>query len=195
MKENKTKTTEFISGRRKSMKKEENRPQKLIRRSAICAVLAVGILCLGALDADFTDRIANGLKRAATSEMVLDEDLGRIHFVDTGLPISEGEVVSTFSETGKEVSLIGEESADVMAILPGTVAVSSENVIVVRNANGTRSTYTGVKPKVKAGETIRQAQVIGTLAEEVLALETVGATGYVDSLDEKELTETMNEWN
>lgn len=192
MKEN-IKAAEFVSKRREPGKREDaNRPQKLIRRSAVCAALAMGLLCLSAMDTEFTDTISNGLKKAATSEMVLDEDLGRIHFVDTGLPVSDGAVVTTFSESGREVSLSGEDSAAVMAVLPGTVAVTGDDVIVVSNDNGTRSTYTGVRPTVAAGERVREDQVIGRLAEEVLALETVGATGYVDSLDEKELTETMD---
>lgn len=193
MKENHTKTTEFVSRRRGAEKREESdRPMKLIRRSAVCAVLAVGLLCLSAMDTDFTNTISNGVKKAATSEMVLDEDLGRIHFVDTELPLSDGTVVTTFSESGKEVSLRGEEAAEVMAVLPGLVAVSSENVIVVSNDNGTRSTYTGVIPSVSAGDRVGENQVIGKLAEEVLALETVSGIGYVDSLNEKELTETMD---
>lgn len=193
MKENHTKNTEFVSQRREvGKKKESDRPMKLIRRSAVCAVLAVGLLCLSAMDTDFTNTISNGVKKAATSEMVLDEDLGRIHFVDTELPLSDGTVVTTFSESGKEVSLRGEEAAEVMAVLPGLVAVSSENVIVVSNDNGTRSTYTGVIPSVSAGDRVGENQVIGKLAEEVLALETVSGIGYVDSLNEKELTETMD---
>ena len=192
MKENHTKNTEFVSQRREvGKKKESDRPMKLIRRSAVCAALAMGLLCLSAMDTNFTNTISNGMKKAATSEMVLDEDLGRIRFVDTELPLSDGTVVTTFAESGREVSLSGEESAEVMAVLPGMVAVSSENIIVVSNDNGTRSTYTGVIPSVSAGDRVGENQVIGKLAEEVLALETVSGVGYVDSLDEKELTETM----
>jgi len=193
MKENQTKTTEFVSVRREpaEKKKENDRPQKLLKRSAVCAVLAMGLLCLSALDGDFADTISNGLRSAATSELVLDEDLGRIQFVDTGLPVSNGEVVSVFSENERDVSVGGEESSAVMAVLPGTVAASSENVVVIQNDNGTRSTYTGVVPSVSAGEHVGEDQIIGILAEEVLALETVGAAGYVDSLDQKELTETI----
>ena len=191
MKEN-IKTTEFVSKRREAGKRAEtNRPQKLIRRSAVCAVLAMGLLCLSAMDTEFTDTISNGLKKAATSEMILDEDLGRIQFANTDLPVSDGEVVTTFSESGREVSVSGEEAASVMAVLPGTVAVSGDDVIVVSNDNGTRSTYMGVTPTVSAGERVGENQVIGKLSAEALALETVGATGFVDSLDEKELTETM----
>lgn len=86
----------------------------------------------------------------------------------------------------------GEAEASVMAVLPGTVSVAADNVVVIQNDNGTRSTYTGIEPTVAAGDYVGTDQVIGNLAGEVLALETVGATGYVDSLDEKELTETMN---
>lgn len=192
MKESNTRTTEFVSRRREVKREESDRPKKLIRRSAVCAALALGILCLSSMDTDFSNTVSNGLHRMATSEMVLDEDLGRIQFVDTGLPLSDGEVVTTFSESGKEVSMSGEAEASVMAVLPGTVSVAADNVVVIQNDNGTRSTYTGIEPTVAAGDHVGTDQVIGNLAGEVLALETVGATGYVDSLDEKELTETMN---
>ena len=192
MKENHTRTTEFVSKRKETRTKEDtDRPRKLIRRSAICAALAVGLLCLSAMDTDFTNTISNGLKSAATSEMILDEDLGRIQFVDTGLPVTDGQVVTTFSESGREVSVRGEETASVMSVLPGIVAVASDETIVVSNDNGTRSTYTGVTPVVSPGDRVAENQVIGRLSAEALALETVGATGFVDSLDKKELTETM----
>lgn len=196
MKESNTKNTEFVCRRREPARpvKKSGRaeyPGKILVNSAVCAALAMGILCLSAVDSDFTNMITNGISRAATSELVMDEDLGRIQFVNTSLPVADGEVVSVFSESGRDVQVSGEPSAEVMAVLSGTVAAAGEDNIVIQNDNGTRSVYSGVMPSVSAGDRVRENDVIGKLAEEVLALETVGGAGFVDSLSKKELTETM----
>ena len=194
MKDSNTKTTEFVSRRREPMRfvgKNSDYPKKMLVNSAVCAVLAMGILCLSAVDSEFTNKITGGISSAATSELVMDEDLGRIQFVNTSLPIADGEVVATFSESGRDVRVGGEPSADVMAVLAGTVTAAGEDTVVIHNDNGTKSTYSGVKPTVAAGDRVNENDVIGRLAEEVLALETVGGAGFVDSLSKQELTETM----
>ncbi len=196
MKDSNTKNTEFVSRRREpavfaKQTEPDDRPKKMLVNSAVCAALAMGILCLSAVDSDVTNAITSGLSKAASSELVMDEDLGRIQFVDTTLPVADGEVVSVFSENGRDVQVSGEPSAEVMAVLSGTVAAAGEDNVVIQNDNGTRSIYSGVLPSVSAGDHVKENDVIGKLGEEVLALETVGGAGFVDSLSEKELTETM----
>lgn len=186
-----TKNTEFVSKRREPAKVADKHTKRLLTNSAICAALAMGILCLSAVDTDFAHRASTEIQKAATSEMVLDENLGRIQFVDTSLPVADGTVVETFAESGRAVQISGEPSAAVMAVLAGTVTATDEDSVTIQNDNGTRSTYMGVVPTVTAGEYVAEETVIGTLAEEALALETVGGAGFVDSLDEAERKETM----
>lgn len=177
--------------------------RKLLRNTAICAVLALGIIGIKNIDAQLTNQISNGIDQAVESEMQLDEDLGRLKFVDGqvegntvdvsasgySLPM-EGEVTETFSETEREVAIRGEEQSQVCAILSGVVMETTETSLTIDNDNGTRTTYEGVIPGVKVGEKVSNSDIIGQLAEEILTMETVSGIGYVDSLSQKDLNET-----
>ena len=168
--------------------------KKLLRNTAVCALLALGIWGIKSMDTAVTNEISQGIEQAVTSEMQMDEDIGRLKFVDSSslatggysLPL-EGEVITTFLEDGQEVSIRGEDQARVNAILSGTVAATGDDMVVINNDNGTRTTYRGVVPGVTAGDRVANADAIGQLAEEVLSLETVSSIGYVDSLDAQEL--------
>ena len=162
--------------------------------TAVCAFLALGIWGLSAIDSDITNRITGKVYEASTSELLQDEELGQLKFVNSDgsvMPV-EGEVVTTFSDSKKQVEISGEPMAQVRAVLSGTVAAVEEDRITVQNDNGTRSTYTGISAGVSAGEYVERSQVIGTLSDEVLALETVSGTGYLDSMSARELEETMD---
>ena len=134
--------------------------------------------------------------------MEKEEDLGKLKFVNGeeqgdavgvssssySLPL-EGEVVQSFSDSGKDVSIKGEDSARVNAILSGVVVKTTSDSVVVENANGTKSTYTGVIPSVSAGDEVKNSDMLGQLSGEVLCLETVSGIGYVDSLSMQDMTE------
>lgn len=129
---------------------------------------------------------------AAGSSLIGDEDLGQLKFVSSDgavMPV-DGEVVTTFSDSGDKVELMGDKQANVRSILSGTVAKVSDDELIIQNDNGTRSIYKGVKSSVGAGEYVEKSQVVGTLSEQILSLETVSAIGYVDPLDAKELEQT-----
>ena len=151
-------------------------------------MLVLGILVLKA-----TESVPTG-ENIGTSQLdwVQEQELGRLQFVNSAQPLAyslplEGEVLQTFAESDKEVSIKGTARAEVKAILDGTVIQTMPDSVVINNANGTQTTYTGVQPQVLAGDTVCSAQVIGCLCEEVLYLETVSGIGYVDSLDAVQL--------
>lgn len=97
--------------------------------------------------------------------------------------------MESFSDSGKDVSIKGEGSARVNAILPGVVVKTTSDSVVVENINGTKSTYSGVIPSVSAGDQVRNSDMLGQLSGEVLCLETVSGIGYVDSLSMQDMTE------
>lgn len=167
----------------------------LWRRTAACLLLVLGILGVKALGSKTAQQFLGDAASVLQSTTVEDEELGRLHFVNGtatdgaySLPL-EGEVVQSFAESEREVSIQSEQHAEVKAILAGTVIKTSQDSVVVNNANGTQTTYTGLKPTVLAGDAVQSAQVIGSLHEEVLCLETVSGIGYVDSLDAAQLRE------
>ncbi len=164
---------------------------RFYKNAAVCAALALGIWALASVNTGFTDSIASGVKEASASELLQDESLGMLEFVSADALPLDGEVVSTFSETGRQVEIRSEPEAEVKSVLSGTVAEIDGNTVTVQNDNGTRSIYTGINADVAAGEYVERSQTIGRLDGEVLALETASGIGYIDSLDEKELTETI----
>jgi len=181
--------------------------KKLLRNTVVCAILAFGLWGIKSVDSTLTNSISDGVKDATASEMQMDEDMGRLKFVngeivedptevsaDTkstySLPL-EGEVVQSFSESQKDVQIKSEENAKVMAILSGTVIKTTGEAVVIENDNGTQTTYQGLIPTVKAGDAVENSDQIGKLAGEVLCLETVSGIGYVDSLNSSEINQTV----
>ncbi len=184
------------------MKEAPESYRRLVRRAMVCAVLALGIWAVKSMDTAVSQQIIGGVESATGSEMEKEEDLGKLKFVNGeeqgdavgvssssySLPL-EGEVVQSFSDSGKDVSIKGEDSARVNAILSGVVVKTTSDSVVVENANGTKSTYTGVIPSVSAGDEVKNSDMLGQLSGEVLCLETVSGIGYVDSLSMQDMTE------
>ena len=178
--------------------------KKLLRNTAICALLAFGIWGIKSMDTTIANNVSQGIEEATSSEMQMDEDLGRLKFVNGeeqsdatavsasaySLPL-EGEVVETFSETEKGVKIKSEANTDVSSILSGTVIKTTQDTVIVENNNSTQTTYQGLIPTVTAGDQVTTAQTIGKLSGEVLCLETVSNIGYVDCLSAKDVNETV----
>ena len=195
---------ELKSGWKNVGKKVQEAPEgyrKLARRAMVCAVLALGIWAVKSMDTAVSNQIIGGVESATGSELEKDGDIGQLKFVSGqqgeavsvsgslySLPL-EGEVVESFSDSGKDVSIKGEGSARVNAILPGVVVKTTSDSVVVENINGTKSTYSGVIPSVSAGDQVNNSDMLGQLSGEVLCLETVSGIGYVDSLSMQDMTE------
>ena len=174
------------------VKKSSVAKNKLVRNIAVLSVLAFGIWGISAMENSRLEKKGTEVYTAAGSSLIGDEDLGQLKFVSSDgavMPV-DGEVVTTFSDSGDKVELMGDKQANVRSILSGTVAKVSDDELIIQNDNGTRSIYKGVKSSVGAGEYVEKSQVVGTLSEQILSLETVSAIGYVDPLDAKELEQT-----
>ena len=147
--------------------------EKFIKNTAVCAFIAIGILTL------------KGISETSKSELIQDKDLGRLQFVssvsDIAIPI-DGEIVETFSSNGEYCVIEGTRMDPVFSLFDGTVVKTGTDFMVIQNANGTNTTYTGVIPGLKAGTDVMGNEAIGQLSGEKLTLTTVGGIGYVDSL-------------
>ena len=165
--------------------------RKLLSRTAVCLILALGILGIKVMDSQVAEQFSGEIASTVNGEQS-KEELGRLQFVNGegdfsySLPL-EGEVVESFSESERNVSIKSTEQAEVKSILSGTVVKTSADSVVINNVNGTQTTYTGLVPGVLAGDIVESAQVIGVLSEEMLCLETVSGIGYLDSLDAEQL--------
>lgn len=158
--------------------------KKLLRNGVIVAALLLGVWGIKNIDS----LPQNAAEQVSASDITMEEDLGRLKFVngEFSLPM-DGEVVETFAESEKDVSIEGAEQARVNSILSGTVVETGESIVVINNENGTRTTYSGLVPAVKAGDEVKSAEQIGQLTESVLTVETVSSIGYLDPLSEKDM--------
>ena len=173
-------TDEYTSARR-----DDNAVyRKLLRNAAIVAVLVLGIWGIKTM----TSVPENPAASVSASELSKEEDLGMLKFVNGGfsLPV-DGEVVETFAESEKNVSIEGGEQARVNSMLSGTVVSTDADSVVINNDNGTRTTYKGLVPSVKAGDEVKSAEQIGQLEESTLTVETVSSIGYVDPLSAEDM--------
>ena len=162
--------------------------RKLARNAVICFALLV---CLMAVKTFGGDVVNEADTQVSTSELATDEDLGKLKFVsdvEYSSPLEGGEVVAAFSETGSATDISAQPETMVKAVLSGTAVETGDDYIKMENCNGTVTEYRGLRPAVHAGEEVNSAQVIGYLSAERLSLTTVGQTGYIDTMDEAELT-------
>ncbi len=167
--------------------------RKLINSTVACAIIALGVWGMSVVDTNFTQNVTEELAKAVNSEMIIDQDLGKLRLVDPAtndvsasaleIPLT-GEVVSVFAVTGKDVVIKSNENETVRAVFSGLVVKTMSTGVVVQNDNGTQTTYDGVMPGVKAGVAVMSGSVLGQLEGDTLTLNTVGGTGYVDSLAE-----------
>lgn len=186
-----------------SKKAEEISPayKKLARRTAVCLLILVGVFAIKGMNTSLSQNIIGEIDRATQETVDMDDELGRLQFVGNtqdgeaegvaseaySLPI-EGEVISSFADTEKDVKIKSEEKSRVNAILKGVVVKTTTDEVIVENENGTRTTYSGLVPGVRAGDKLDSADMVGQLSGEVLCLETVSGVGYVDSLSAKDVS-------
>ncbi len=158
---------EFKSSWQNVQKKVKEAPEsyrKLARRAMVCAVLALGIWGVKSLDTAVSKPDHRRSPERHRQRSGKEEDLGKLKFVNGeeqgaaigvsgsiySLPL-EGEVVESFSDSGKDVSIKGESSARVNAILSGVVVKTTSDSVIVENENGTKSTYTVSFPAFRQG--------------------------------------------
>lgn len=154
---------------------------RFIKQTAACFILVLGILLLrdARMESKETANWENG------SELLLDEDLGKLQFISSteeiAIPVN-GFIMETFAENG-EYSLIESEAMEpVFALMSGTVAETGSDYMVIANENGTKTSYIGLIPGHKAGAQVLQNEAIGQLTGDTLTLKTIGGIGYLDSL-------------
>ncbi len=172
---------------RKKDKSDDPAVKKLMRNAVICVALLICLMGIKTLDG--TDATDTG--QVSSSQLAEDEDIGQLQFISQSYtePMEDSEVVSVFSGNNMSVSLKGEEGARVLSVMDGVVTEIGDDYVKMENDNGTITEYRGLRPCIHAGEELDSAQVIGYLGSQELVLTTVGSTGYLNTLDQEEMTE------
>lgn len=159
--------------------------RKLARNAVICIALLVCLMAVKTLDDGEDDALS-----VDSSELIQDEDLGKLQFVSENSfsnPLEDGEVVFVFSNDNMSVKVAAKSEDRVHSVLDGRVTEIGQDSVKMENVNGTVTEYSGLRPCIHAGEEVLSSQVIGYLIDEELTLTTVGGTGYIDTLDMQEM--------
>lgn len=176
--------------------------ERLLRNSALACALLLGILALGNVDQPWARRASEGVERALTMHIDIDEDIGALQFVRRIMPESalvfmnlsgdsrpiqpvEGSLTHPWTNLQPWRMYACPEDSDVRAVADGTVTavspLSDDRVgVLIDHGEGLETLYASLDDvDVKNGDAVARGQVIGE-AEENLYFECRRAGEAVD---------------
>ena len=172
-----------FKSRRRSAKPRLTFGERLLRNSAIACALLLALLTARNIDTPWTRAAVEGVERALTMKIDLDESLGSLSFVRDLMPESmlvffdlsgkselaqpvEGTLEKRFDEQQPWVEFACEPDAEVMAAEAGTVVATTQLSgggwgVMIEHDNGLESVCAYLlEPSVHAGERVERGQSI-----------------------------------
>ena len=172
-----------FKNRRRSAKPRLTFGERLLRNSAIACALLLALLAARNIDTPWTRAAVEGVERALTMKINLDESLGSLSFVRDLMPESmlvffdlsgkselaqpvEGTLEKRFDEQQPWVEFACEPDAEVMAAEAGTVVATTQLSgggwgVMIEHDNGLESVCAYLlEPSVHAGERVERGQSI-----------------------------------
>ena len=172
-----------FKNRRRSAKPRLTFGERLLRNSAIACALLLALLAARNIDTPWTRAAVEGVERALTMKIDLDESLGSLSFVRDLMPESmlvffdlsgkselaqpvEGTLEKRFDEQQPWVEFACEPDAEVMAAEAGTVVATTQLSgggwgVMIEHDNGLESVCAYLlEPSVHAGERVERGQSI-----------------------------------
>ena len=172
-----------FKNRRRSAKPRLTFGERLLRNSAIACALLLALLAARNIDTPWTRAAVEGVERALTMKIDLDESLGSLSFVRDLMPESmlvffdlsgkselaqpvEGTLEKRFDEQQPWVEFACEPDAEVMAAEAGTVVATTQLSgggwgVMIEHDNGLESVCAYLlEPSVHAGERVERGQGI-----------------------------------
>ena len=172
-----------FKSRRRSAKPRLTFGERLLRNSAIACALLLALLAARNIDTPWTRAAVEGVERALTMKINLDESLGSLSFVRDLMPESmlvffdlsgkselaqpvEGTLEKRFDEQQPWVEFACEPDAEVMAAEAGTVVATTQLSgggwgVMIEHDNGLESVCAYLlEPSVHAGERVERGQSI-----------------------------------
>ena len=169
-------------------KPRPNYGDRLLRNSAIACALLLGVLALGNIRQPWAEKAADGIERALTMHINLDDSIGDLTFVRQIMPESalvflnvspgpalttpvDGEVLHPWNAMQPWLLFGCEPGAPVYADGAGTVSAVSELSdgqfgLLIDHGEGMESVYAGLtSASVAAGDTVARGQQLGTGAD------------------------------
>ena len=158
--------------------------ERLLRNSAIACAVLLGILTLGNFDAPWAKKASDGIERALTMHIDLDENIGALQFVRNLMPESalvfmnlggatenvrpvEGEVLHAWTNLQPWMMFRCADGAAVRSIRDGVVTAISplsddRYGVLLDHGEGVETLYAGLKQvDVAQGDAVDGGQAIG----------------------------------
>lgn len=163
--------------------------ERLLRNTSVACALILTVMAMRAIDTPFTNRITSTLSNVLSTDLNLDESVGKLSFVENLMPDSAlvffhmggnstpmtpvaGSVSHGWTEAQPWTEYITENGADVISLIDGTVSAASKStegdwtVLITRNG-GSQLVYAFLNDcKLKAGQTVSKGDVIGTTGKD-----------------------------
>lgn len=172
-----------FKNRRRSSKPRLTFGERLLRNSAIACALLLALLAARNIDTPWTRAAVEGVERALTMKINLDESLGSLSFVRDLMPESmlvffdlsgkselaqpvKGTLEKRFDEQQPWVEFACEPDAEVMAAEAGTVVATTQLSgggwgVMIEHDNALESVCAYLlEPSVVAGERVERGQAI-----------------------------------
>lgn len=175
--------------------------KKLLIKTGICAGLAIVLLIISSVGTPAGQDITDTLNQVVNHEFDIDEDIGRLKFVQTldetqAVFSAQPETLATYPVDGKIVTRYGESGSkgvrieaagrSAACIAKGTVTSVGEigGMGYVRIALDTGETvvYHNVDPAVRVDDIVMTGQTVGTVTGDYLYLEMTDGGEYIDPL-------------
>lgn len=161
---------------------------RLLRNTAIACALLLGVMTLRNADLPWTQRAVEGIEKALTMRIDLDESLGKLHFVRELVPEAalvfwnsgteraleapvEGSIEHEYSEKQPWRVYACAQGDPVCAALDGVVSrveqgAMADYIVLVEHDDGLESVYAYMSAvDVQQGEKIYAGQQLGTVGE------------------------------
>ena len=178
------------SGRKRSgrARRRLSAGDRLLKNSAIACAVLLGVLALGNIDQPWAEKAAEGIERALTMHIDLDESIGELTFVREIMPESalvflnvsggaeltrpvDGSVTHAWNELQPWLVFQCENGAPVFAADAGTVSAVSPLSdgrfgLLIDHGEGRESVYAGLAAaSVQTGDEVARGQQLGTAAD------------------------------
>lgn len=177
--------------------------KRLLVKTGICAAIAVSILVISSLDTPSSNELAQTLSQAVNHEFEIDEDIGRLKFVqnldDNAQSVfserpdnaviypADGEVITRFGHGGSVGVRMTTQTDSILCIAKGTVSavgnINDAGYVTVMLDSGETIAYYNVVPSVKVNDIVQAGQTVGTLSGKYLYFEMRQGEEYLDPLE------------
>lgn len=159
--------------------------ERLMRNTSIACALILAVMAMRAIDTPFTNRVTSALSGALSTDLNLDESVGKLSFVENLMPDSAlvffhmggknaplepvaGSVSHEWTKEQPWTEYITENSAKIVSLIDGTVSAASPSTngdwtVLITRTDGSQLVYAFLSDcAVRIGQTVSRGDIVGS---------------------------------